>query len=79
MSNKPDPKPAADDFDSDDTVPLRQIQVKPAPKSASEPTSIVGGFDPYSSAAPKAPAKKPRRTLDDMRRLSEEIKQSRQK
>ena len=47
------------------------------------------GFDPYSTAvateppAPQEPAKpkppKTRRTLDDMRALSEEIKKNRQK
>ena len=39
------------------------------------------GFDPYSTASAAAAnsPKKPRRTLDDMRQLSEEIKKSRQK
>jgi hypothetical protein len=43
------------------------------------------GFDPYSTATSAAAAaaagspKKPRRTLDDMRKLSEEIKKNRQK
>ena len=36
------------------------------------------GVDPYSATIPPSPQKTPRRTLDDMRRLSEEIKRSRQ-
>jgi len=37
----------------------------------------VEGFDPYSSATTRVAPDKPRRTLDDMRKLSEEIKKSR--
>jgi hypothetical protein len=37
------------------------------------------GVDPYSVTVPLAPQKSPRRTLDDMRKLSEEIKRSRQR
>ena len=35
------------------------------------------GFDPYSRDTAGSAAQKPRRTLDDMRKLSEEIKKNR--
>jgi len=38
----------------------------------------VEGFDPYSTATSPVSSQKPRRTLDDMRKLSEEIKRNRQ-
>ena len=37
------------------------------------------GFDPYSRDAAGSAAQKPRRTLDDMRKLSEEIKKNRER
>jgi hypothetical protein len=42
------------------------------------PAPRVEGFDPYSTATSPGSSEKPRRTLDDMRRLSEEIKRNRQ-
>jgi hypothetical protein len=55
------------------------------PRSLQDEIAAGGpGVDPYSTAtataadAASAPGK-PRRTLDDMRRLSEEIKKNRQK
>ncbi len=39
---------------------------------------MAEGFDPYSNSPSPAASDKPRRTLDDMRKLSEEIKKSRQ-
>jgi hypothetical protein len=41
------------------------------------PMSAVEGCDPYSSADSQAQSGKPRRTLDDMRQLSEDIKKGR--
>jgi hypothetical protein len=38
----------------------------------------AAGVDPYSVTTPVAPQNTPRRTLDDMRKLSEEITRSRQ-
>lgn len=35
------------------------------------------GFDPYSSVTTRVASDRPRRTLDDMRKLSEEIKKNR--
>jgi hypothetical protein len=75
-----------------DTRQMRQIHeeaaVKLQPAPPEESRGFVG-FDPYSTAvakeppAPPEPAKpkppKTRRTLDDMRALSEEIKKNRQK
>jgi hypothetical protein len=40
---------------------------------------VIEGFDPYSNSPPATPSDKPRRTLDDMRKLSEEIKKNRQR
>jgi hypothetical protein len=42
------------------------------------PAPRVEGFDPYSTATSPRSSDKPRRTLDDMRKLSEEIKRNRQ-
>ena len=39
---------------------------------------MIEGFDPYSNSPSPIASDKPRRTLDDMRKLSEEIKKSRQ-
>jgi hypothetical protein len=55
-----------------DTQRLRQLQEEVAVTLADEPVPSSGA-DPYSLAAPVAP-QKTRRTLDDMRKLSEEIK-----
>jgi hypothetical protein len=64
-------------FSSDvDTKQLRKIQDE-ADVTLKEEFAATPGFDPYSTA-PAEPRKTPRRTLDDMRKLSEEIKQKRQ-
>jgi hypothetical protein len=60
-----------------DTKQMRQIQEEVQVTLKEEPEAPVG-FDPYSTAAPAEPKKAPRRTLDDMRKLSEEIKRKRQ-
>jgi hypothetical protein len=65
-------------FSSDiDTKQMRQIQDDVKVTLKDEPAAATG-FDPYSTAAPAEPKKAPRRTLDDMRKLSEEIKRKRQ-
>jgi hypothetical protein len=56
-----------------DTQRLRQLQEEAAMTLEDGPVPSWGA-DPYSSVAPVAPQKTPRRTLDDMRKLSEEIK-----
>jgi hypothetical protein len=75
-----------------DTRQMRKIQEEAAenlPPAPAEQSRRFVGFDPYSTAvakeppAPEQPPKpkppKTRRTLDDMRALSEEIKKNRQK
>src|ERR1700730_1049064 len=61
-----------------DTHRLRQLQEGAATTLKDEPVPPVG-VDPYSATTPLAPQKTPRRTLDDMRELSEEIKRSRER
>jgi hypothetical protein len=58
------------------------MSTKPEPDTqpaslAREAAPVVEGFDPYSSVTTRVAPDKPRRTLDDMRKLSEEIKRSR--
>jgi hypothetical protein len=60
-----------------DTQRLRQLQEEAAVTLEGEPVPPPG-VDPYSVATPVAPQKTARRTLDDMRKLSEEIKLKRQ-
>jgi hypothetical protein len=60
-----------------DTQRLRQLQEEAAVTLNDNPVSPAG-VDPYSVTSPLAPQKAPRRTLDDMRKLSEEIKRQRQ-
>jgi hypothetical protein len=60
-----------------DTKRLRQLQEENA-VTLKEDVPPNDGVDPYSVTAPPAPQKAPRRTLDDMRKLSEEIKRSRE-
>jgi hypothetical protein len=60
-----------------DTQRLRQLQEEAAVTLEEEPAPPPG-VDPYSVATPVAPQKTPRRTLDDMRKLSEAIKLKRQ-
>jgi hypothetical protein len=67
-------------FSSDiDTQQLRQIQDEAAVTFNGEAaTASAVGFDPYSTIVSAEPKRAPRRTLDDMRKLSEEIKRKRQ-
>jgi hypothetical protein len=75
---------ATGDFKSDvDTQTVKAIQedtnvkLGVAPTATPTPNNLTLNHDPYSSAdAPRAPQK--RRTLDDMRKLSEEIKRARE-
>jgi hypothetical protein len=66
MSKKPDPQSG------------RVTQVASV-KLGQEPAPPVEGFDPYSTATSASAPAKPRRTLDDMRKLSEEIKRNRER
>jgi hypothetical protein len=87
MSEKPEALRVDTDVTGhdNDTRPMKRIQVNASALSAEEsaPTPLVPrsvGFDPYSRrAATEEAPKKGRRTLDDMRKLSEEIKKNRQK
>jgi hypothetical protein len=56
---------------------MRRLQ-DPSVKLGPVPAPRVEGFDPYSTATSTAVSEKPRRTLDDMRKLSEEIKRKRE-
>ena len=63
-----------------DTVPLEALREESLIERTTE--IVPPGGDPYhtSKSAPHSPAQRfPRRTLDDMRRLSEEIKRARGK
>jgi|KBSSwiStaDraftv2_1062776.scaffolds.fasta_scaffold27215_2 hypothetical protein len=62
-----------------DTKQVRQLQEDASAKLAPEPAAPVEGFDPYSTATSAGAPHKPRRTLDDMRKLSEEIKRNRER
>ena len=64
-----------------DTKRMRQIQEDASVKlqDAPAPAPRAVGFDPYSTATTLGQPRKPRRTLDDMRKLSEEIKKNRQR
>jgi hypothetical protein len=70
------------DFKSDvDTRTVRAIQESTGVKLGDVPTPAPGQatpHDPYSTADAPRSQKTPRRTLDDMRRLSEEIKRARE-
>lgn len=60
-----------------DTQKVRVLQHSTNKKPDGMETSAPSG-DPYRTAdAPRVPEKAPRRTLDDMRKLSEEIKRAR--
>jgi hypothetical protein len=59
-----------------DTKQVRQLQEDASAKLAQE-SPRVEGVDPYSTATAAGAPQKPRRTLDDMRKLSEEIKRNR--
>jgi hypothetical protein len=56
-----------------------QIQEDASVKLQDEPAPRAVGFDPYSTVTTREQPSKPRRTLDDMRKLSEEIKKNRQR
>ena len=61
-----------------DTVPLEALREELLSESTTE--IVPSGGDPYHNAKAPAPIRgqrHQRRTLDDMRKLSEEIKQSR--
>jgi hypothetical protein len=90
MPKKPDARSDRVTYDVDtgvfshvDTQPMRRLQEDAAVKVAKEPAPAprVEGFDPYSTAttSPMVSSEKPRRTLDDMRKLSEEIKRNRER
>ena len=69
-------------FKSDiDTRTVRALQdatdVRLTGVGGPPPGHSPGSHNPYSSAYSPAAAKAPRRTLDDMRKLSEEIKRAR--
>ena len=88
MSKKPDPQSGHVTYDVEagvfsrdvDTKPMRRLQEDASVKLGEEsaPAPRVEGFDPYSTATSPGWSEKPRRTLDDMRKLSEEIKRNRQ-
>jgi hypothetical protein len=67
------------DFKSDiDTRTVRALQESTDETLGGTQPSPISSGDPYRTAdAPPAGGKTPRRTLDDMRRLSEEIKRAR--
>jgi hypothetical protein len=60
----------------DDTVPLRKLTESAVAQLRASATK-AGGVDPYSTADSGIHKTVPRRTLDDMRRLSERIKRVR--
>jgi hypothetical protein len=60
-----------------DTVQVKQLQEAASVKLEPAVPPPVEGFDPYSSSTTRGAPNKPRRTLDDMRKLSEEIKKNR--
>jgi hypothetical protein len=87
MSKKPDARSGRVTYDVDtgvfssdaDTQPMRQLQEDASVELGKEPAPRVEGFDPYSTATSPGSSEKPRRTLDDMRKLSEEIKRNRER
>jgi hypothetical protein len=87
MSKKPDTRSGHVTYDVDtgvfsrdvDTQPMRQLQDNASVELGKEPAPPVEGFDPYSTATSPGSSEKPRRTLDDMRKLSEEIKRNRER
>jgi hypothetical protein len=62
-----------------DTVPLKLLPISATAKPAAAAAQPAGG-DPYNrdqSVMPERSVPAPRRTLDDMRKLSEQIKRMR--
>ena len=76
-STKPADKEAAESLGSDpDTVPLKHL--KDAGGANPLDPESTAGVDPYrTDENPNSVRRHRRRTLDDMRKLSEEIKRSR--
>ncbi len=69
--DKPPPKPPGEH----DTVRIKALADPPAPVVEKETGPVEPGINPYSSADTRlVPYKRSRRTLDDMRELSEQIK-----
>jgi hypothetical protein len=62
-----------------DTKQVRQLQEDASVELGKEPAPRIEGVDPYSTATSPGSPEKPRRTLDDMRKLSEEIKRNRER
>jgi hypothetical protein len=62
-----------------DTVQVKKLQEDASVKLAPTSAPSVEGFDPYSRDTGGSSPQKPRRTLDDMRKLSEEIKKNRER
>jgi len=62
-----------------DTQRLKQLQEEAGVSLKEEAPAAPAGINPYSVPTPLPAEKKPRRTLDDMRRLSEEIKRNRER
>jgi hypothetical protein len=60
-----------------DTVPLLLLPEEVLGQLGEGRAPRVEGCDPYSTATSAGGSEKPRRTLDDMRKLSEEIKRGR--
>jgi hypothetical protein len=68
-----------EDLTDMDTMPLKQLPISAITKPA-VPVTQPAGSDPYNRENPAKAldkAQRPRRTLDDMRKLSEEIKRMR--
>jgi hypothetical protein len=61
-----------------DTKQVRKLQEDASVKLGQEPAPRIEGFDPYDTATSAGVTQKPRRTLDDMRKLNEEIKRKRE-
>ena len=68
--DKPPPQPG-----DEDTVRIKALTEPPPSPPKKEEGPVEKGVNPYSSVDTRlVPYKRSRRTLDDMRRLSEEIK-----
>ena len=68
-----------EDLSDMDTMPLKLLPISAVSKPAEPVVQPIGG-DPYNRGDPDKASESPRaqrRTLDDMRRLSEEIKRMR--
>ncbi len=73
MSKTPDKPPAQPG--EHDTVRIKALPEPPPPAPEKPADPVEPGVNPYSSADTRlVPYKRSRRTLDDMRKLSEEIR-----